>query len=384
MTLVVAACLALATAQPALTPLEARTLERVRASLPQRTVPALSGPLVEAARALARAAARGDPRPLSEPALRSALGDAGVFDPAPAAVLLSASPSSLPDAMADAARFRGASHLGIGAGIEGDLAWAVLLASEQRAEIDPFPRRVVPGSRATLRGRLLRLEGPRVWVSEPSGAVVEVPVQTEGDRFSAPVSFPGPGTWRVEVGGTGPRGATMAALLVVESGANLVGQTARAARPSDEVEPPDDAAAALRIRGAIDELRARQGLPPLRGDARLDRLARRHAEAMLAAGTLAHRLDGTPDLSGRLAGEGVPFRAARENLARGDGALDSHRATVGSPAHLASLLDPEMQLLGLGIARGALPGGQPVVYLAEILLAPRAPLPAEDAPAGVR
>jgi uncharacterized protein YkwD len=168
------------------------------------------------------------------------------------------------------------------------------------------------------------------------------------------------------VGGSGPRGPTVAALLEV-----ACGDVVPAAVPAGEPEPPDPAAAAARILVAANVLRARQGLTPLLGSAPLDAQARRHSEAMLAAGTLAHRIDGGEDLLARLAASGIRYRSARENVARGDGALDAHRAMVESPAHLANLLAPDARLMGLGIARGALPGGQPVVYLTEILVDPR-------------
>lgn len=364
---------------PVLTPLEAAALDRVRAALPQRTVPALSGALVEAARVLARSAAGGDPRPLSSAALRAALGQAGVVDPAPAAVVLSARVASLPEAIGGAAQFRGATHLGIGVVVRGELAWAVLLASERRAELDPFPRQVAPGGSAVLSGRLLHLDGPRAWVADPSGRAFEVPIEADGRRFRASIHFDRPGPWRVEVGGTGPRGATVAALLEVSCGEGEA-PAAQEAGP----EPSDPALAEARIRVAANALRARHGLRPLRGAAALDEQARRHSEAMLAAGTVAHRLDGGADLAARLAGSGVAFRSARENVARGDGAIDAHRAMVDSPAHLANLLEPGVVLLGLGIARGALPGGQPVVYLTEILVEPRDPVPAGDPPTGER
>ncbi len=360
---------------PPLGRLEALGLERVREALPQRTRPALSGTLVQAARAIAASAARGDPRPLSSPALRAALRDAGVFDPAPAAVLLSASPASLPEALGAAARFRGATHVGIGVVVRDGLAFAALLASERRTEIEPLPRRVAPGSRVVLRGRLIRLNSPRVWVSTPSGAAREIPAAADGDRFSASLVLDEPGPWRVEVGGTGPRGATVAALVEIACGDGTAPPP-----PPPAAEPPDPAAAVAAVRAAVDALRARQGLPPLHPDPALDREARLHSEAMRDASTLAHRLDGGPDLLARLAAAGVPYRSGRENVARGDGVLDAHGATVESPAHLANLLDPDVSLMGLGIARGTLPGGQPVVYLTEILVEPRGPLPAGDLP----
>ncbi len=372
------AALGLAAAPPpGLTPLEAAALDQVRAALPQRTVPALSAALVQAARTLARSAAGGEPHPLSSSSLRTALGEAGVFDPAPAAVVLSARAASLPEALAATARFRGASHLGIGVEVRDDLAWAVLLASERRADLEPFPRHVAPGSRVQLRGRLLHLDGPRVWVASPSGAASEVPVESDGRRFSASVLFSEPGAWRVEVGGVGARGPSVAALLVVDCGDG-------APPPEGDVEPSGATGVEARIREEANALRARQALPPLQGAPALDEQARRHSEAMLAAGTVAHRLDGGGDLSSRLAAAGIRFRSGRENVARGDDAIDAHRAVVESPAHLANLLAPEVQLMGLGIARGVLPGGQPVVYLTEILVEPREPLPVGEPPTGAR
>jgi hypothetical protein len=346
-----------------LDPIEATALAAVRASLPQRTVPALSEPLVRAARSLAARAARGDPRPLSSSALRAALAEAGVLDPAPAAVLLAARSASLPEALAAAARFRGATHLGIGVVSRDGVAWAVLLASERRAELGPFPRQVNPGEQVTLRGHLLGLSSPRVYVSTPSGAARELPVWVEAGRFVADVRFDEPGTWRLEVGGDGPRGPTVAAVLEVRCGREQA-----LSAPPDEPDPPEPEAW---IAAAIDALRAGQGLPPIRRSAPLDEQARRHAMAMLAAGTVAHRVDGGGDVASRVAAAAIEYRSARENVARGSGALDAHRAIVESPSHLANLLAPGVSLLGVGIARGTLPGGQPVTYLTEILVEPR-------------
>jgi uncharacterized protein YkwD len=341
-------------------------------------VPVLSEPLVRAARSLAARAARGDPHPISSSALRAALAEAGVLDPAPAAVLLAARLASLPEALGTAARFRGATHLGIGVVARDGVAFAVLLASERRAELDPFPRRVRPGEQHVLHGRLLSLSSPRVYVATPSGQAHEVAVRQDGNGFSADLRFDQPGTWRVEVGGDGPRGPTVAAVLAVACGDGAPGDA-----PADEPDPADPAEAEALVRRAIDAARAGQGLPPLRSSAALDAQARRHSEAMLAAGTVAHRIDGGGDVVSRLAAAGTTYRSARENVARGSGAIDAHRAIMESPAHLANLLAPGASLLGLGIARGLLPGGQPVTYLTEILVEPRDGDP-DGAPSGDR
>jgi uncharacterized protein YkwD len=91
---------------------------------------------------------------------------------------------------------------------------------------------------------------------------------------------------------------------------------------------------------------------------------------MLAAGTVAHVLRGGPDVAARLRLAGVPFRVARENVARGEGARDAQRAIEDSPAHLANLLSPQVRDVGVGLVRGELPGGQPVAYLTQVLVEP--------------
>src|SRR5512137_122052 len=367
-----------ASPEAAPTPLEAAAIEKVRAVLPQRTVPETSMGLVRAARRLARAAASGDPHPLSSSALRAALGEAGIHDPAPAAVVLSSRPGSVAEALAAAVGFRGATHVGVGMEMHDGMAWAVLLASERRAELEPFPRRVTPGDAVTLAGRLVRLDAPRVWVASPSGDAREVPVELSGGRFTAWIPFSEHGTWRVEVGGTGPRGPTVAAILDVVSGGPSP------ARPGSRPPEPAPDAAAAAVRAAIDALRAAQGLGPLRGDPALDAQARKHSAAMLTAGTLAHQVEGGGDVAQRVAAAGVSYRSVRENVARGDGVMDAHRAMVESPAHLANLLAPGLALVGVGTARGKLPGGQVVVYLTEILVEPRDARPAGAEPAGDR
>jgi uncharacterized protein YkwD len=158
----------------------------------------------------------------------------------------------------------------------------------------------------------------------------------------------------------------VAALLDVVAGA----PTAPESLP-ESPEPPDVAAAEDLVGAAVDALRARQELPPLRRLTTLDAQARLHSEAMLSAGTVAHRIDGGGDVASRLSASGIAYRSARENVARGDGASDAHRAVADSPAHRANLLAPGASLLGVGIARGRLPGGQPVTYLTEILVEPR-------------
>jgi len=332
--------------------------------LTKEGTPAASAALARAAREIARRAAGGRPRPLAAESVRRALSDAGAFEPESTAVLVVAPPGRAAEALTRTAHLGGATHVGVGVEMRGGEAWAVLLATVRRAEIEPLPRSVPPRSRAALRGTLLGLARAQVFVTTPSGRALEVPARRSGRRFEAWIEFPEPGRYRVEVLGEGPYGPTVAAVFDVACGSR--------AFPDDHAgqpDPPGDAAAEEAVLRAIDALRARHGLTPLRHDARLSELARRHSVAMRAAGLVAHNLPGGGTLVSRLQGSAVPFSRAWENVARGDGALDAHEATVGSPAHLANLLAPPAQAAGVGIARGELPGGQPVTYLTEVLVA---------------
>jgi uncharacterized protein YkwD len=306
--------------------------------------------------------------------MRAALASAGATFPAPAGVLLATRPPEIAAALARAARLRGATHVGVGVALSGGTAWGVLLAAERRAELEPFPREVSPGTRVQLRGRLVGLSRPRVYVASPAGWARELPVRESGGGFEAEVLLDQAGPWRLEVMGEGAGGPTVAALLDA---------VARAPGGTDAVPPPDAPPASAagggpappdageaRVLAALEALRARQGLAPLQRDATLDAVARRHSQAMLAAGTVAHVLRGGPDVVGRLRDAGVEFRVASENVARGEDALDAQRAVEESPAHLANLLSPLVRNVGVGVARGAMPGGQPVVYLTQVLVQP--------------
>jgi uncharacterized protein YkwD len=389
------------------TPLEAATLVEVREALaraslahPSAPPPATSPELTAAARDLARLAAGGEPRPLAAASLRRALAAAGATDPAPAGVLLAARPGEVARALSLSARLRGVTHLGVGIAVVDGIAWAVLLAAERRAELEPFPRRIDPGARAWLRGRLVGLSRPRVYVAAPSGWAREVPVRDAAGRFEAVLAFEEAGRWRIEVMGEGSGGPTVAALVDAEvrpavaapapppaahAGGPAPAGTRSAAPPpspaADEpapagalgdgaASPPAPAGDEARVLGAIDARRVRQGLAPLRPDPVLAALARRHSAAMLAAGTVAHVLRGGEDVVDRLRSARVAFRVASENVARGEDALDAHRAVEDSPAHLANLLSPQVRDVGVGVALGLLPGGQPIAYLTQILVQP--------------
>jgi uncharacterized protein YkwD len=93
---------------------------------------------------------------------------------------------------------------------------------------------------------------------------------------------------------------------------------------------------------------------------------------MLRAGLLAHQLPGGTSTVERVRRSRVAYRKVLENVAKGTTALAAHEEIEGSPAHRENLLAVGPTLAGVGIARGVLPGGGPVVYLTEVFVEPLA------------
>jgi uncharacterized protein YkwD len=124
----------------------------------------------------------------------------------------------------------------------------------------------------------------------------------------------------------------------------------------------------------INLVRAAHGLVALRADPRLGRAARAHSRDMVARGYFAHRSPSGAGLVVRVTQTGW-LRGRRrwrlaENLAWGTGPLACPQAVVAawmhSPAHRRHLLDPRLQVAGIGVARGTpfTPAG--ATYTAEL------------------
>jgi uncharacterized protein YkwD len=110
----------------------------------------------------------------------------------------------------------------------------------------------------------------------------------------------------------------------------------------------DDSAAEKEMLGLINKSRAQAGLAALRLEPSLSVAARAHAELMVSAGQLEHRLPGEPALLDRIA-EVITIQLDRagENIAE-DGCIEhAHDALMHSPPHRHNLLDGGFNVVGL-------------------------------------
>lgn len=97
--------------------------------------------------------------------------------------------------------------------------------------------------------------------------------------------------------------------------------------------------------------RTAHGLSPLRWNAPLAEAARQHAVLLAQKNALSHQFPGEPDLASRAAHEGARFSTIAENVALGPSAERLHEQWMNSPPHRANLLDPQMNSVGIAIAR---------------------------------
>jgi Cysteine-rich secretory protein family len=106
-----------------------------------------------------------------------------------------------------------------------------------------------------------------------------------------------------------------------------------------------------RMLDQINAERAERDLPPFRPDRRLERAAADHSRRMAAAGRLAHRLRGEPELRDRVAATGLRFDAVGENVGYSTRVDQLHRGLMRSRNHRANLLSPKYDTIGIAIYR---------------------------------
>ncbi|HEY6724148.1 MAG TPA: CAP domain-containing protein, partial [Polyangiaceae bacterium] len=222
--------------------------------------------------------------------------------------------------------------------------------ADARANLEPLPTRVDPGTRLHFQAQLLvPSTQATLVVLGPQGPPQELRTTLAGDRVEASFFLDTPGLHQIQlmVDDAGGPGAAVEAWVGV--GRALPARVDAEAAPGEGVgiDPSEPERALLEMANVA---RAAEGLPALTTDPRLAALAHHHAEAMHASGRLEHDLgDGNPRW--RLEAEGLLATTAGENLARAPSLARAHRAIWASPSHRANLLNPHFDKVGIGVAR---------------------------------
>ena len=237
----------------------------------------------------------------------------------------------------------------------GETVTALLL--DAVADMTPLPTRARTGEWLTFDAKLhVPARDAKVIVLGPRGVPRTVPTSFDAATRTAHATFvvDHPGAFVVQLVGDlaeGPR-----PLLEARVFADADPPTNDEGLPAVPGEAEGDDLGAL-----VAGLRASELLPALKRDARLDAIAREHAERMLDAHTIAHDL-GEGDLRARFVEAGLDARMVGENVARGSSVREAHRAIYASPSHRTNLLRAEYTHLGVAQVRG----DDGVVYVCEV------------------
>ncbi|MHB8417647.1 MAG: CAP domain-containing protein [Myxococcales bacterium] len=316
---------------------------------------------------VAREAAAG-PQGLAPPAeLQDHLEATGVGDPAPSAFLVTG-PSEEVVAGAIAERLpplpEPASHFGVGLARRGAEVRAVVVRSKRRAFLDEVPTSIEPGRSIVVQGRLAAgLVGPTLYVEEPDGRVVTLPIEESPRGFRADLALRAPGSYRVELMPMGARGPEVAWLYTVRAG---VAPRPAAGAASAQLASGDMRVAGLQILDAINRDRLKLGEPALAFDPNLAAVARAYSRELGELHLLAHVSPRSGDLPARLKRAGYAYARAGENLAEGTDPLQAHALAASSPAHRRNMLDPTFDRCGIGVADVRGPGDRVSVIITEL------------------
>ncbi|HKZ65579.1 MAG TPA: CvpA family protein [Chitinophagaceae bacterium] len=102
----------------------------------------------------------------------------------------------------------------------------------------------------------------------------------------------------------------------------------------------------------VNKERAKEGLPALKADPAMTRVARAHSRDMFVRGYFAHNSPDGKTPFDRMRAAGVQFSAAGENLALAQTLEIAHTNLMNSPGHRANILHPAFGRLGIGILDG--------------------------------
>jgi uncharacterized protein YkwD/uncharacterized membrane protein required for colicin V production len=106
----------------------------------------------------------------------------------------------------------------------------------------------------------------------------------------------------------------------------------------------------------VNEERTKRGLPPVKADPEMTRVARAHSVDMFARGYFSHYTPERKDPFDRMRSANVKFLTAGENLALGRTLKICHEGLMNSPGHRANILNPSFGRLGIGIMDGGIYG----------------------------
>lgn len=313
---------------------------------------ALDGRLADIAEAIAHDS-RGASKAPSYVRVSAEAHRVGLIEPTPEIWLASAGRGSelvvaIKQAIDEASAPKRLTHCG-GAAIAEGPRTVVALAFSARvlSLVRDVPARLEVGDTLVLEGELTRgYREPTLAVTAPNGQVSRAPLGQQ-TKIAHALALTTAGEHAIELLAEGPSGISVVANFPV-----AVGVEPRDEDGNEEETPLEKNAE--QVESALLKMIARErrahGLAPLVVDTRLETVAKRHSEDMVAHHFIAHTSKTTGEAPDRVAAAGLSATVVLENIGRGYSASEIHRGLMESPGHRANVLHPDARELGIGVS----------------------------------
>ena len=247
--------------------------------------------------------------------------------------------------------------------------WVIVVTlSWRNTAMEPVPRQLPAATPIAVRGHLNEgFYAPTLVVQTPDGQVRRLPAGS-GTEFDFRVPTEASGRYGVEVLARGPQGESVVTNFPVYVGEAPPSFVSLRSAP---VSTGGQAATADQVRTdlirLINETRAQQGLPAVEVDARLDAVALAHSEDMAAHDFVAHTSPTTGTASDRVRAADLRSGLVLENIGRGYSAAEIHQGLLASPGHRANMINPDANIVGVGVVIDA-SDGQPAYIATQVFL----------------
>lgn len=241
----------------------------------------------------------------------------------------------------------------------------VIVLENARVALDPLPRRLELGEKATVSGTVLGdQENPKVIISDTRGVVSEPP-QAPGKAFKGEVACgQTPGRIVVELHAEDMGNEALAGSLVLACGGPPLPTSVPVAPPA---WPEAVAEQEARVQKAIDAERAQAGLKPLVWSEAVGKIARDAAEG-LRDGAKKGGVAPQVNLAQRLSEADIQAPLIVQNPAAGFSTEGASERLLLSPSHRANIMNAEVTHAGVGVALGTDQAGKPMAYLVQLFV----------------
>ena len=255
---------------------------------------------------------------------------------------------------------------------------AVLVMQDQALELSPIPRKLAPGSSATLEGRVRgTIAKPKAEISTVAGKLQSVPPSADKSIRTQLECGDKPGKIVVQITGEN-EGADvfLASFPVACGGAELASAVPLPGKQQAESSNP--ATAEQRLLELTNADRTAAGLKPLEDDAALAKIARGVSEARAKGkGT------SSTELMQALKEADIAAPLILESAVQALDAGDAYARLSSSPADRANSMNPEVTQIGVGVAPGAPVDNRPTIVVTELFVKQLPPPDADEVKANL-